>query len=367
MEENDQVEDVTREAADQGAVAGEGTAQDQQAAGEESPAIPGWDDDDDLADLDDEAGAPAFVAAGTGDGTPFRSGFVTLVGRPNVGKSTLLNACVGEKIAITSPVAQTTRRRMRAVVNRPGSQLVIVDTPGLHKPKDALGKELNRAALSALADVDAVAMLVDATQPVGRGDAWVASHVAQAKPPYALLVITKADKASQDQVRAQVAAAQELAPFDDVVVTSAVEGFNVDSFLALVSGHLPEGPKWFPDDMDTDMSDEDLVAEFVREKVLLNMRQEVPHSVGVTCDGIEWQKGGKLVKLSCTIIVEREGQKAMVIGRGGRMVKRIGSQARHDLERLFGCQVYLALNVRVQPDWRRDQNEIRRLGLEADE
>ena len=340
----------------------------EEDAAADPSGIPGWDDDDDLADLDDESGVPeaAATAALAGE-AGFRSGFVTLVGRPNVGKSTLLNACVGEKIAITSPVAQTTRRRMRAVVNRPGSQLVIVDTPGLHKPKDALGKELNKAALSSLADVDAVAMLVDATKPVGRGDAWVASHVAEAHPKYALLVVTKADIATQEQVRDQLAAARELAPFDDAIVVSAKEAFNVDSFLALVSQHLPEGPRWFPEDMDTDMSDEDLVAEFVREKVMLNMRQEVPHSVGVTCEGIEWAKDGKLVRMECTIVVEREGQKAMVIGRGGKMVKRIGSQARHDLEKLFGCKVYLGLSVRVQPEWRRDQNEIRRMGLEVDE
>ncbi len=296
----------------------------------------------------------------------FRSGFVALVGRPNVGKSTLLNACIGGKIAITSPVAQTTRRRMRAVVNAENSQLVIVDTPGLHKPKDALGKELNKAALGELADVDVVAFLIDATMPVGRGDEWVAKHVAASDAAFKLLVITKADLVRPEQMQEQIAAAQALADFDETLVVSAKENFNVDSFVSLVSEHLPEGPKWFPEDMDVDMSDEELVAEFVREKVLLNMRQEVPHSVGVICDELEWKKDGH-ASIRSIIIVEREGQKAMVIGKGGQMIKRIGISARKDIERLLDCTVYLDLQVSVRPQWRRDQNEIRRMGLEVEE
>lgn len=298
---------------------------------------------------------------------PFTSGFVALVGRPSVGKSTLLNACLGEKVAITSPVAQTTRRRLRAVINTPTSQLVIVDTPGLHKPKDALGKELNRVALGELADVDAVAFLIDATKPVGRGDQWVAHHVEASEAQYKLLVVTKADIATPEQVSAQLEAARALAHFDDELVMSAAEGFNVDAFIELVSAHLPEGPKWFPDDMDIDATPEELVAEFVREKVLLNMRQEIPHSVGVLCDDISWSKHDH-ASVTATILVERESQKGMVIGKGGRMIKRIGSEARADIQRLLGAEsVYLDLSVRVQPQWRRDANEIRRLGYQADE
>ena len=305
--------------------------------------------------------------AETQEQTPFTSGFVALVGRPSVGKSTLLNACLGEKVAITSPVAQTTRRRLRAVVNTPTSQLVIVDTPGLHKPKDALGKELNRVALGELADVDAVAMLIDATKPVGRGDQWVANHVQASEAEYKLLVISKADIAAPEQVASQLEAARQLADFDDELVLSATEGFNVDSFVALVSKHLPEGPKWFPDDMDIDATPEDLVAEFVREKVLLNMRQEIPHSVGVICDDIEWGKHDH-ASVTATILVERESQKGMVIGKGGRMIKRIGTEARSDIQRLLGADsVYLDLQVRVQPQWRRDANVIRRLGYQAED
>ena len=295
----------------------------------------------------------------------FRSGFVALVGRPNAGKSTLLNAACGRRVAIASPVAQTTRRRLRAVVNAPGRQTVIVDTPGLHKPQDALGKELNRAALGELSDVDVVAMLVDSTKPVGTGDQWVASHVAQARAPK-LLVLTKADLANPKSMDSQLEAASSLAPFDDVIVTSATEGFNVDAFLALVAARLPEGPKWFPDDMDCDATDEELVAEFIREKVLLNCRDEVPHSVAVTCDEFGFKNDGH-VSVAATILVERNGQKGILVGRGGSMIKRIGMAARRDVERMFGCKAYIELRVEVRPQWRRDANEIRRLGYDAGE
>jgi len=295
----------------------------------------------------------------------FRSGFVALVGRPNVGKSTLLNACMGRKVAITSPVAQTTRKRLRAVVNGEGSQLVIVDTPGLHKPKDALGKELNRSALNELDDVDVVALLIDATMPVGRGDEWVAKHVF-ASDAAKVLVITKADLATPEQVSAQLEAAKALGDFDDEIVVSAPEDFNVDGFVRLVSSYLPEGPKWFPDDMSTDATDEDTIAELVREKALLHCRQEVPHSIGVVCDSLEWADDGH-ASIACSVLVERDSQKAIVIGKGGQMIKRIGSEARRDIERLLGARCYLELKVEVRPQWRRDRNEIRRMGLEAEE
>lgn len=295
----------------------------------------------------------------------FTSGFVALVGRPNVGKSTLLNACLGHRVAITSPVAQTTRKRMRGVITTEDSQIIIVDTPGLHKPKDALGKELNRAALGELQDVDVIAFLIDATKPVGRGDEWVAKHVASAHA-HKILVITKADLASEAQVQAQLEASLKLAKFDDTIVLSAQENFNVDAFLKLVAAQLPEGPQWFPEDMDTDASDEELVAEFIREKVLYHLKQEIPHSVGVLCDDISWPKKDH-ASITATILVERLGQKRIVIGHKGSMIKQIGIEARKDLEKLFGTSVYLSLEVRVRPSWRRDANEIRRLGYDAGE
>lgn len=311
----------------------------------------------------------AMVEAAEDDAAPyesdgFKSGFVALVGRPNAGKSTLMNACFGEKVAITSPVAQTTRRRMRAVVNRPGFQLVFVDTPGIHKPKDGLGAELNKSALSELNDVDVVAFTVDATKPFGRGDAWVAEKVAASRAKK-VLVITKIDAAGPDQVMAQIAAAKELVDFDDEIVTSSTEAFNTEAFIELLAGFLPEGPKWFPDDMSTDTSDDMLVSEFIREKVLLRTREEVPHSVGVICDDME--RDGALLRIHATIYVERDGQKGIIIGKGGEMLKGIGTDARHDLERLFGCKVFLALDVKVKKNWREDMNQIRRFGYSAED
>ena len=294
----------------------------------------------------------------------FRSGFVALVGRPNAGKSTLMNACMGTKMAITSPVAQTTRRRMRGVVRREGVQIVFVDTPGLHKPHDSLGSELNKSALAELGDVDVLCFLIDASQPIGRGDAWVAERVAKS-PAKRILVLTKADLASPERVFEQISAARELCEFDDVIVLSAAERFNVDSFIDLVASYLPEGPKWFPDTMSTDASDDTIVAEFVREKLLMRTREEVPHSVGVICDSMERRRG--VLHVHAVIYVEREGQKGIIIGKKGEMLKHVGIDARRDLERIFGCKVFLELEVRVKPNWREDAREIRRLGYAADE
>ena len=297
---------------------------------------------------------------------PHRSGFVALVGRPNAGKSTLLNACLGKRVAIESPVAQTTRKRLRAVVNGEDFQMIVVDTPGLHKPKDALGKELNRSALAELADVDVVAMLLDSTKPVGRGDAWVARHVEGSDASFKLLVLTKADLSNPGEISRQLEEARTLANFDDALVVSAKEGFNVDAFVRIVSEQLPEGPKWFPEGMEHDATPEDLVAEFVREKAYLNLREELPHSIGVRCESLEYADDGH-ASIEATILVEREGQKGIVVGSRGSMIKRIGMQARPEIERLLGCKVYLDLNVRVQPRWRRDRSEIRRMGYDAGE
>lgn len=317
--------------------------------------------DDELDAMVSDLGSEPDGFAGE-DG--FRSGFVALVGRPNAGKSTLMNACMGTKMAITSPVAQTTRRRMRGVVRREGVQIVFVDTPGLHKPHDSLGSELNKSALAELGDVDVLCFLIDASQPIGRGDAWVAERVAKS-PAKRILVLTKADLASPERVLEQISAARELCEFDDVIVLSATERFNVDSLIDLVASYLPEGPKWFPDTMSTDASDDTIVAEFVREKLLMRTREEVPHSVGVICDSMERRRG--VLHVHAVIYVEREGQKGIIIGKKGEMLKHVGIDARRDLERIFGCKVFLELEVRVKPNWREDAREIRRLGYAADE
>ena len=292
----------------------------------------------------------------------FRSGFVALVGRPNAGKSTLTNALVGEKIAITSDTPQTTRHRLRAVVDREDAQIVLVDTPGLHKPHDALGEELNRSALKSLEDVDVVAFLIDATQPIGGGDRWVAEHVAKARAGKRILVITKADIATAEQVEKQLNAGRRLGTFDDEVVLSAVAGFNLGGFIETVMRFLPEGPRWFPAGMPTDQSVEVMIAEFVREKILRSTFDEVPHAVGVSIDELEQDEKRDLTRIFATIYVERDSQKGIIVGKGGVMIKQVGTEARVDLERLLGNRVYLDLKVKVKKDWRRDASQIRRFG-----
>lgn len=290
----------------------------------------------------------------------YRSGFVALVGRPNAGKSTLMNAVVGEKIAITSATPQTTRHRLRGILDTPESQVVFVDTPGLHKPHDALGQELNKSALMALGDVDVACLVIDASAPVGKGDRWVANCLAKAST--VVLVVAKADLADEALIDAQVSAAKALARFDDVVVVSAQERFNIDGFVAAVTRLLPEGPRYFPEGMSTDQSMDLMVAEFIREKVLRTMFDEIPHAVGVAVDEFAMDPTRDLTTVRATIYVERESQKGMVVGKGGRVIKQIGSEARTDLERLVGTRVFLDLRVKVKRDWRRDSAQVGRFG-----
>jgi GTP-binding protein Era len=290
-----------------------------------------------------------------------RSGFVALIGRPNAGKSTLVNAIIGEKVAITSDTPQTTRHRLRAILDRDDAQVVFVDTPGMHKPMDALGEELNRSALLGVSDVDVACLLVDATKPAGRGDEWVAGQLGSGKRRR-VLVVTKADIATPEQVKAQLKAAGKLASFDESVVVSAVEGFNVDGFVETVVRMLPEGPRYFPRDMRTDQPIEVMIAEFVREKALRLTFDEVPHAVGVVVDDLKWDDAANLVRIWAVLYVERDSQKGILIGSGGEMIKRIGTEAREDLERLLGRKVFLDLRVKLKKDWRRDASQIRRFG-----
>lgn len=291
----------------------------------------------------------------------FRSGFVTLVGRPNAGKSTLLNAIMGKKIAITSDTAQTTRHRFRAVLTRDDFQMVIVDTPGLHKPHDALGEELNASAIKALSDVDVVAMLIDASKPIGRGDEWVAEQVKRSKSKK-ICVLSKTDIASPEQISAQREAAEKLADWDAMVGLSSVRNKNVEAFVEEVVYLLPEGPTWFPPDMETDQPLEVMIAEFIREKVLRSFYDEVPHSIGVGVDELEQVGRGTLTRIYATIYVERDSQKGIIIGKRGAAIKDIGTEARYDLEILLGTKVFLDLNVKVKKNWRRDAAQIRRFG-----
>jgi GTP-binding protein Era len=289
------------------------------------------------------------------------SGFVAVVGRPNAGKSTLVNALVGVKVAITSDTPQTTRHRLRAIIDREDAQIVLVDTPGLHKPHDALGEEVNRSSILAAADVDVIALCIDASASVGSGDRWVAERVAKGKRPV-VLVLTKADAADEATIARQLERARELVTPAAEVVLSAKTGFNLDAFIEAVLPHLPQGPRFFPRDMKTDQSLAVMLAELVREKVLRGTRDEVPHAVGVQLEELIYDEKRDFHTVSCTIYVERESQKGIIIGKGGELIRAIGTEARADMERLLGTGVYLDLRVKVKKDWRRDGAQIKRFG-----
>lgn len=291
----------------------------------------------------------------------FHSGFVTFVGRPNAGKSTLLNKIVGRKIAITSSTAQTTRHRLTGVATTSDYQLVIVDTPGLHKPHDALGAELNESAIQALEGVDCIAMLVDASQKAGRGDKWVADHVARSRAPK-VLVLNKADLVNEQEAQAQIDAMRTWASWDHIATVSARTGAGVDDLAAKLATYLPEGPLWFPADMDTDQPEEVMVAEFIREKILRSYHDEVPHAIGVAVEEMEYVRKSDLVRIYALIYTEHESQKGIIIGKGGAALKRVATEARVDLEQLLGCRVFLDVRVKVRKNWRRDINQIRRFG-----
>lgn len=296
-----------------------------------------------------------------GTSPDFRSGFISLIGRPNAGKSTLVNAIMGEKIAITSNTAQTTRRRLSAVLSLDDAQMVFVDTPGIHKPKDALGDTLNAAAIGSLEDVDVISMLIDSSKTVGSGDEWVASQLESVASPK-ICVLSKTDLVDGKALSEQVSKIEGLADWSAVVALSAKTGYNIDAFLEEIYGLLPQGPAWFPKDMRSDQSDEMMVAEFIREKILREFRDEVPHSVGVCTEEMQYVRRSDLYRIFASIYVERESQKGIIIGKGGSSIKRIGTQARHELERLLGAKVFLDLKVKVKRNWRKDESQIRRLG-----
>ena len=291
----------------------------------------------------------------------FKSGFVTLLGRPNAGKSSLLNAIMGKKLAITTSTAQTTRHRFRAVYTTDSYQLVIVDTPGVHKPHDTLGEELNTTALKSLEGIDVAAFLLDSHEPFGTGDEWVINEL-NSYNVKKILVLTKSDLADEETIEDQKKRACEYSRWDDVVVLSSQTGYHVDEFLDCVSRCLPAGPLWFPKDMETDQPIEVLVAEFIREKVLLNFHDEVPHAVGVVVEEMSYNRRKNLERIYANIYVERSSQKGILIGKGGSAIKKIGVEARKDLEVLLGCKVFLDVQVKVRKNWRRDLNQIRRFG-----
>lgn len=279
--------------------------------------------------------------------TEHRSGFVTLVGRPNAGKSTLLNKILGHKVSIVSDKPQTTRTQVRGVLTRPDVQLVFVDTPGIHKPRTALGTSLNRTATEATSAVDVVCFVLDATAPYGRGDAFIADRL----PADSVVVVTKADIASPEQVLAQLQATSHLTAADWFPV-SGLTGDGIDELVAHLCARMPEGPQLYPDDMVTDVPDAFWVAELVREQLLAITRDELPHSIATRVTEWEWPR------IRCEILVERESQKGIVIGKGGETLKQVGSAVRREI----GENVFLELFVKVEKNWQRRAETVERLG-----
>jgi GTP-binding protein Era len=289
-----------------------------------------------------------------------RSGFVAVVGRPNVGKSTLVNALVGSKVAITSPRPQTTRNTIRGVLTTDEAQLVLVDTPGLHRPRTALGERLNRLVEGSLAEADAVIFVLDAAQEIGPGDRLIAERLS-GSADRTVVAVNKVDAAGPDQVTVQLAEAGEW-DFAGYVPLSALEGENLAPLVTEVIALLPEGPAYFPPDLITDQPEEFLFAEIVREKFLARLREELPHSLAVVIEDLEEQDNG-VVRISARLVVERDSQKGIVIGKGGGLLKTAGTEARKEIETLLGTRVFLDLRVRVEKDWQQRPNLIDRLGM----
>ena len=292
----------------------------------------------------------------------FRSGIVAVVGRPNVGKSTLVNALVGRKIAIVSDKPQTTRRHIRAILNTEEAQVVFTDTPGFHKPRTLLGTRLNEAVAAAVEGVDVVVLVVDGATGVGRGDRFVYERqVAGAEGAARICVVNKIDRLKRGLAIPQLQLAAALGEFDEIVPVSAYSGDGVDTVLRLVVERLPEGPPLYPDHDVTDQPIDIRLAELVREQALRVTREEVPHSVAVLVEEIE--REGDLTKVYATIVVERDSQKGILIGHGGATLKQIGTMARGQMEPLLGTKIYLDLRVKVLKEWQRDPKALNRLGF----
>lgn len=308
----------------------------------------------------------------------FRSGFVAFVGRPNVGKSTLMNALVGEKVAITSSKPQTTRRAIRGIVSRESYQIIIVDTPGIHRPRTLLGKRLNDLVRETLTDVDVVGFCLPADQKIGPGDRYIAQDLKELRGnrtrPVIVAIVTKADLVNRDELAQHLLAVQEFIDADEIVPISAVEGTQLDVLQDVIAKHLPEGPPLYPDDQLTEESDIDRIAEFVREAALEGVRDELPHSLAAVVEELveedpdgdvfsEVEPGTGRLVARVSLYVERDSQKGIVIGRGGQRLKEVGIRARKSITRLLGRPVYLDIRVKVAKDWQRDPRQLGRLGF----
>lgn len=299
------------------------------------------------------------------ENTAFHSGFVAIIGRPNVGKSTLLNRIVGQKVAIMSDKAQTTRNRIQGIYTTSDTQMVFIDTPGIHKPHSRLGDFMVKSALSTLGEVDAVMFMINADERRGAGDNFIIDRLKNVKKPI-YLVINKIDQVHPDHLLEIMDQYKDALPWKDVYPISALEGNNVDELVETLKERLPEGPQYYPADQITDHPERFIISELIREKVLELTRQEVPHSTAVVIDSIKRQDEEK-IHVQATIIIERSSQKGIIIGKGGSMLKRIGSMARKDIEHLLGDKVYLELWVKVQENWKDRQDLLASYGYRSDD
>ena len=293
-----------------------------------------------------------------------RSGFACVVGRPNAGKSTLLNALVGQKVAITSDRPQTTRHAVRGIVHRPDAQLIVVDTPGLHKPRTLLGERLNDLVRSTLAEVDVIVFCVPANEKVGPGDRFIASELAKVKKTPVFAVVTKTDLADRATVAQQLVAVSGLGEWAEIVPVSAVADEQVDLLADLLVARLPEGPALYPEGELTDEPEQTMVAEIIREAALEGVREELPHSLAVVVEEMGLREDrDDLLDVHAVMYVERPSQKAIVIGVGGARLRDVGTRARQQAEALLGTRIFLDLRVKVAKDWQRDPAQLRRLGF----
>ena len=296
----------------------------------------------------------------------FRSGFVCFVGRPNTGKSTLTNALVGAKVAITSSRPQTTRHTIRGIVHRDDFQIILVDTPGLHRPRTLLGQRLNDLVKDTYSEVDVIGLCIPADEAIGPGDRWIVQQIRTVAPnTTAVAVVTKIDKVPKDRVAAQLVAVSELVgPDIEIVPVSATTGDNVDVLIDVLAAQLPPGPAFYPDGELTDEPEEVLMAELIREAALEGVRDELPHSLAVVIEEVSPREGrDDLIDVHANLFVERPSQKGIVIGKGGARLREVGTAARTQIEKLLGTKVYLDLHVKIAKNWQRDPKQLGRLGF----
>lgn len=296
----------------------------------------------------------------------FKSGFVSIIGRPNVGKSTFLNYVIGQKIAIMSDKPQTTRNKVQGVLTEEDSQVIFIDTPGIHKPKHKLGDFMMKVAQNTLKEVDVILFMVNAMEGYGRGDEFIIEKLQHVNTPV-ILVINKIDQIHPDELLPIIEKYQSLYQFTEIVPISALQGNNVSKLLEQIKANLNEGPQYYPADQVTDHPEHFIVSELIREKALQLTREEIPHSIAVVIDVMKKRPDGNLIDVNATIIVERDSQKGIVIGKQGSMLKEIGKRARIDIEALLGSKVYLEIWVKVQKDWRNKASQLRDFGFREDE